>query len=230
VGEHTAGAPAKAVAMRTLALVILVAASAAAPPPARLEASPADAGLRIHVHKRGLFSAFAHDHDFEVTRWQAFVDRPAADPARAALTLTAAADSLRDREHGLSDGDRAKVEAQAAGPGVLDAAASPEIVYRVEDLAFPGEAEGAPLRGAVHGQLTLRGRTRPVDATYEAQRQGDGWRVKGTARFRQSDFGIKPFSGAGGTVGVKDEVDVTFALALRPAGGKSHAAAAGSVP
>jgi hypothetical protein len=63
---------------------------------------------------------------------------------------------------------------------------------------------------------TLHGQTRPVDASYRAERDGDGWRVKGKARFRQSDFGMKPFTGAGGTVGVKDEIEVTFTVTLRP--------------
>lgn len=186
----------------------------------RLELAPVDGGLRIHVRKRGLFAAFAHDHDFEVTRWEGRVDRAAGDPSRATVTVTAAADSLRDREKGLSDGDREKVEAQTAGPAVLDAARSPEIVYRAEGVAVPAPeaSDRAPQEGVLHGELTLRGRTRPVDASYRAERDGDGWRLKGKARFRQSDFGVKPFSGAGGTVGVKDEVEVTFAVTLRPPG------------
>ena len=64
-------------------------------------------------------------------------------------------------------------------------------------------------------ELTLRGQTRPVDAAFEAARDGDGWSVRGQARFKQSEFGIAPFSTFGGTVGVKDEVEVTFHLALR---------------
>ncbi len=33
---------------------------------------------------------------------------------------------------------------------------------------------------------------------------------------KQSDFGIKPFSGFGGTVRVKDEMSVEISLTLRP--------------
>lgn len=208
--------------MRTLALAVLITAAAGAPPraPDRLEAAPADGGLHVRVHKRGLFSAFAHDHDFEVTRWQGSLERQGGAPTRATLTVTAAADSLRDRERGLSDGDREKVEAQTAGPAVLDAARFPEIVYRAEDVPAPepAAADAAPLQGTIHGALTLHGATRPVDAQFEARREGEGWRVQGRARLRQSDFGIRPFTGAGGTVGVKDEVEVTLALVLRPGG------------
>lgn len=212
--------------MHSLPVLVLALTAVSATPPAagRFEALPTDDGIRVHVSKRGLFSAFAHDHDFEVTRWRGSAAIPDGDPGRASLELVLQADSLRDREKGLSSGDRGTVEAQAAGPEILDAAHAAEITYRSERVSLDERGARGPVRGTIHGQLTLRGRTRPVDATFEAQREAsDAWRVHGRARFRQSEFGIKPFSGAGGTVGVKDEVEVTFAIALQP-GPAVHAA------
>jgi polyisoprenoid-binding protein YceI len=204
-----------------LALASLLSLAAAAPPgpgTTRLAVLPAEGGVRVHVAKRGLFSGFAHDHDFEVTRWRGTAEVPDGDPGRAALELVLEADSLRDREQGLSDEDRKKVDAQAAGPDVLDAAHHPRIAYRSITVALAGGSGDGPVRGTMHGTLEVRGVVRPVDAAFEAARDGDGWRVTGRARFRQSEFGIRPFSGFGGTVGVKDEVEVAFAIALRPAG------------
>jgi polyisoprenoid-binding protein YceI len=204
--------------MQPVALIAAIVASALPAGPGSgpgFDVLPAGEGIRVHVAKRGLFSAFAHDHDFEVTRWRGSAEVPDGDPGRAVLELALAADSLRDRESGLSSDDRRKVDAQAAGPDVLDSAHAPEIAFRSEGVTLAG-AGTAPLRGTMHGRLTLRGRTRPVDVTFEAIREADGWRVSGRGRFRQSEFGIRPFSGFGGTVAVKDEVEVTFALALRP--------------
>jgi polyisoprenoid-binding protein YceI len=203
--------------MPPLAVLALLAV-AATPPAYRLEAQPDSGGVRVHVAKRGLFSGFAHDHDFEVTRWRATADVPEGDPGRASIVLVLEAGSLRDRAEGLSADDRRKVDAQAAGPDVLDAAHAPEITWRSEEVRLePGAGnDAAPVRGTVHGRLTLRGRTRPVDAAFEAERAGQAWRVQGRARFRQSEFGIKPFRGFGGTVGVKDEVEVAFVLTLLP--------------
>jgi polyisoprenoid-binding protein YceI len=200
-------------------LALLVAAALSAAPSADagpLEAVPVGPGIRIHVAKRGAFAMFAHDHDFEVTRWRGSAEVPDGDPARASLALVLEASSLRDREPKLSEGDRRKVDAQAAGPEVLDAARSPEITYRADRVEVaPGGAGGAPVRGTIHGELTLRGRTAPVDAAFVATREGDGWTIRGSARFKQSTFGIRPFSGFGGTVGVKDEVEVSFQVAVR---------------
>jgi polyisoprenoid-binding protein YceI len=206
--------------MHRIALVTL--ALSATPPAARLEAVPAPGGIHVHVAKRGFFSGFAHDHDFEVTRWRGTAEVPDGEPARAVVALDLAADSLRDREKGLSDGDRRKVDAQAAGPEVLDAAHHPEITFRSEHVSLEARsgAERGPVRGTIHGRLTIRGRTRPVDAAFEADRTAEGWSVRGKARFRQSDFGIEPFSGFGGTVAVKDEVELTFALELRAPSGR----------
>jgi polyisoprenoid-binding protein YceI len=198
-------------------LALLLAALAAAPPAVtgRLEAGPGSGGVHVRVEKRGVFSAFAHDHDFEVTRWRATAEVPDGDPARASVEVVIDAGSLRDRAKGLSEEDRRKVDAQAAGPDVLDARRTPEITWRSERLTLDPSAADAPLSGTLHGVLTARGRTRPVDARFEARREGEALLVRGRARFRQSEFGIRPFSGFGGTVGVKDAVEVSFTLELR---------------
>ena len=191
---------------------------AAAPAAAAgLEATPASGRIMVHVLKKGLFSGFAHDHHFEVTRWRATAEVPEGDPSRLALEALLAAGSLRDRQEALSESDRAKVEAQAAGPEVLDAARHPEIAWRSERVTVdPAAGRDGAVRGTAHGRLTMRGRTRPVDVAFEARREGEAWQVKGKARSKQSDFGISPFSGFLGTVGVEDEVEIEIALTLRP--------------
>ena len=63
---------------------------------------------------------------------------------------------------------------------------------------------------SVHGELTLHGQTRPVAVEV---REKSGHYV-GTARLKQTDFGIKPIKIAGGTVRVKDEVRIDFDIQL----------------
>ena len=53
------------------ALALAALAAAPAGDGDRLEAGPADGGVHVRVAKRGALAVFAHDHDFEVTRWTA---------------------------------------------------------------------------------------------------------------------------------------------------------------
>lgn len=184
-----------------------------------LEAGPGpDSRLTVHVYKRGLFSGFAHDHHFEVGDWQATARIPERGPEATSVEVVAQAGSLHDRQEGLSEADRRKVDAQAAGPEVLDAEHHPRVEFRAAGMELaPREGEGAEhVRGVLHGTLALRGRSAPVDVQVEAERVREGWRVRGRAKVRQSALGIRPFSGFGGTVGVKDELEIELALALRP--------------
>lgn len=207
--------------MRTLCLVSFAALSAFAAAPVAagggLEATPATGRILVHAFKKGLFSAFAHDHHFEVTEWRATADMPEGDPSKLSVEAMLAAGSLRDHQGALSDADRAEVDAKTAGPDVLDAAHHPKIAWRSVGVALdPGSGKDGRVRGTVHGRLTMHGRTRPVDVAFEAKRVGQAWDVRGTSRARQSDFGISAFSGFAGAVGVKDEVEIEIALMLRP--------------
>jgi polyisoprenoid-binding protein YceI len=170
----------------------------------------------VHVFKKGVFSGLAHDHHFAARDWSATVELDGARPSR--LDVVVAAGSLRDRQPGLSAKDLADVNARAAGPEVLDARRHPEIRFTSTGEASGGRPAAADARfeGELAGTLSLRGRDRPVSVHVAATREGDGWRARGSARFKQSDFGIEPYSGFLGTIAVHDEVEVTYDLFLRP--------------
>jgi polyisoprenoid-binding protein YceI len=185
----------------------------------------ADGRVIVHVLKRGIFSGLAHDHHFEVTDWsaRASIDEDRLEATSVEVALSAR--SLVDRQEALSEADRRKVNRQAAGPEVLDAAAHPTILFRSERFEVsPGRAPGRAA-GTLHGTLSLRGVSRPARVELQAERDGERWRVRGSARVKQSDFGIRPFSGFGGTVGTKDELRIELAIALVPAAprGVTHA-------
>ena len=62
----------------------------------------------------------------------------------------------------------------------------------------------------MRGNLTLHGETQPVTVEVR-EREGH---YLGTSRFKQTEFGIKPFKAAGGTIRVKDEVRIDFDIQL----------------
>jgi polyisoprenoid-binding protein YceI len=203
---------------RVLPIVALAAAvSAPAARAAPWEAQPG-AGNRIvvNVFKKGAFSAFAHDHHFEVTRWRATAEIRDGDPGSASVEVAASADSLHDRQERLSEGDRRKVDGQAAGPEVLDAAHHPRVEFRSQRFEPEKGAGREHVRGTLHGTLTIRGRSAPVAVPVQADRDESAWRVRGDLRVKQTAFGIKPYRGFGGTIGVKDELQIEIALTLHP--------------
>jgi len=176
--------------------------------------------ITVHVFKKGLFSAAAHDHHFVATRWRATASFDAARASEVRLELVVAADSLRDRQPALSSGDRDKVNRQAAGPDVLDAARHPEVRFtslRLEPGAGSTAEQVGRLEGVLAGTLALHGRERPVSVRLVAKKDGKGWWAHGSAKFKQSDFGIAPYSGFLGTVAVQDEVQLDYELFLAPA-------------
>jgi polyisoprenoid-binding protein YceI len=173
----------------------------------------------VHVQKKGVLSGMAHDHHFVAGDWRATARFDPADPASGRFEVIVAAGSLRDRQPELSPKDRDKVNRQAAGDGVLDAQRHPEIRFLSTGSiqVAAAAASGGKIDGELHGTLSLRGRERPLTVEVHAVREGELWRARGSTGFKQSDFGIEPYSGFLGTIAVHDEVKVEYDLVMTPA-------------
>jgi polyisoprenoid-binding protein YceI len=161
---------------------------------------PSDATLTVRTRKAGAASKAGHNLRIEVTSWRATLD-VAEDPAQTAMALTADARSLRVREgtggvQSLGDDDMRNIE-QTIDDEVLEGAAIAFSSRRVE--------RGPDGTLSVEGDLDLAGTRRPVAFALTA---GDDGRLSGTARIKQTDWGIKPYSALFGTLKVVDEVDV----------------------
>jgi polyisoprenoid-binding protein YceI len=162
---------------------------------------PEDGTLTVRTGKVGAAAKAGHDLVIEVTSWRATLDL-AGGPEAAAIALTADARSLRVRSGSggmgaLGDEEKASIERS------ID-----DDVLKGGDIAFRSSAvEVAPDGGAlrVRGDLELLGASRPIAFDLAA---GEDGRLTGSARFRQSDWGIKPFSALFGTLKVADEVEV----------------------
>jgi polyisoprenoid-binding protein YceI len=98
-------------------------------------------------------------------------------------------------------------------PEVLDASRHPTITFRIASAR-----ETAPGRLIVAGELTLHGRTHQFSVPVNYRRETTGaYFFDGAFKIRQTDFGIKPETAAGGTVKVNDEVEIRFRVSLLPA-------------
>lgn len=158
--------------------------------------------VTVHVFKAGLFSAFGHEHEVRAPIASGTVEVSQADPK---VELAFHARELKVLDPDLKASDRAEVQATMLGPKVLDAERFPEIRFRSTRVT----RDGAGWR--VEGELTLHGQTRRVTlGVTEA-----GGRYLGSVKLRQRDFGITPVTVAGGTVKVKDELQLEFAIAAK---------------
>jgi polyisoprenoid-binding protein YceI len=91
-------------------------------------------------------------------------------------------------------------------PEVLDAAQFPEIVVRSTGIG------GTWQRPVAHAQAMLKGQARTIDVPLALDQAGTMLTVRGAFRIRQTQFGMTPFSVAGGAIQVADEVDLSFVI------------------
>jgi len=190
-----------------ISLLILAGLSTTAPFPGpsiawAAEARPIDtqkSTMTVHVSKAGALSVFGHDHDIAAP-----IAGGVIDEAGRHVELRVAAAALRVRDPKASEKDRAEIQKTMLGPDVLGVEQHHEILFKSTTAEKTGEG------WTVRGNLTLHGETKPVTVEVRAK---DGHYL-GSARLRQTEFGIKPVKVAGGTVSVKDELRIDFDIQL----------------
>jgi len=162
--------------------------------------------IRIHVGKAGLFSAAGHEH---------WVDAPIAEgtlqenPPQISFRVEAAKMKVEE-DPSLSADKQAEVQ-RTMLTQVLESDRYFEISFRSTSIQETG-----PNTWEAHGDLTLHGQTQPAAAKVEKQKAG----YVGRCQLKQTDFGIHPIRVAGGTVKVKDQLDIEFSIV--PAGTNSR--------
>jgi polyisoprenoid-binding protein YceI len=183
------------IALVPLVLCTAVAVLAFFPPQTENVARPSSS-IRIIVGKMGLFSGLGHEHIIEAPIAEGHVDTVVHT-----VHLRFEASQLRVADIGISDSDRREIQATMLGPKVLDASHFPSISF---DSTAVQKLD--PDHWRLTGNLTLHGVTQlvAVDVRYS------GGVYHATSGFRQSIFGIKPVSSAGGSVRVKDELEIHF--------------------
>jgi polyisoprenoid-binding protein YceI len=157
--------------------------------------------MTVHVYKTGLFSALAHNHEIEAT-----IDAgDVSGSGNLSVELHLDARKLRVLDPEVSAETRAEIQRTMQGPQVLDSDRFPEIHFQSTSV----EPKGAD-HWLVQGDLNLHGQTHPVTVDVTLS---DGL-YRGSASLKQTAFGIKPVTVAGGTVKVKDEVKLEFQIAI----------------
>lgn len=137
------------------------------------------------------------------------------DGARADFRLRAADFGVDEpawrRAHGLDP----ELDAEAIagtrrnllGPDVLDAGAHPTLDVRTVDVAGPGWLPDVTLR------VRWRGRVHEYTLPVTVRRAAGRIEMAGRLDLHHSDFGLTPFSAAGGALRVSERITVRFEIA-----------------
>ncbi len=164
--------------------------------------------LTVKVYKAGLLGGFGHNHEIQGPIRQGTVDEE-----KGTVELVIDTRRLKVVDQDISDKDRSEIQQAMDGPKVLDVEHFPEIRFRSTAAHSTGEN-----KWTLQGELEIHGQTRPValEVSRYAGTASEAARYRGAIELRQRDFGIRPYSAAGGAIKVKDEIRVEFDVAVRP--------------
>jgi len=154
--------------------------------------------ITIHVLKAGLLSGFGHDHWIAAPIESGKYDEGAA-PKVEFKVLAAKMQVKPDPKVNAKDEAAIQKDMQEM---TLESAKYPEIAFRSTSIAKSGGG------WKVDGILTLHGASKPVKV--DVKKSGDAY--AGQVKIKQTEFGIKPISVAGGTIKVKDEIEIAFEI------------------
>lgn len=182
--------------------------------------------ITLHVERAGFFSFAGDNHEVRAPILSGSIIETEMEASgrvnetsgrtnegmdKREVELVVDAAHMQVLDPSASSDTRAKVQAKMLGPDVLDVARFPRIEFRSRTVT---PLNGARLKNPgdmllrISGDLTLHGQTHPVE--FEAT--GSSGHYRGSAKLKQSDFGIKPITIAGGAVKVKDEVKLDFEI------------------
>ena len=199
----------------TLALgaaVLLAAPVGAAPRTYVVDA--AASYMRVHVGKSGALSFAGHKHEVVAPAVSGEIVADAADLGASRVALTFEAGALKVLPEGEPAGDAPKVEEIMRGPKVLDAVRFPAITFKSQRVTFR-DAGGGAYDLELSGELMLHGVTRALTLPVHVEVAGETLTASGKATLRHDQFGMQPVSAAGGSVKVKNEIQVEYRLVAR---------------
>ena len=180
---------------------------------ARYRIDPAQSKFIVRAFAGGFLSAFAHDHTISIREFEGETDFTfgTVEPASLLMTIKAASLTVTDK---ISATDRQKIEG-AMRDEVLEVSKYPEIAFKSSSVSASKTSEGH-YQARIAGEVTLHGVTRPLTMTAQLEFGDKLMRAQGSFTLKQSSFGIKPVSVAGGTIKVKDELKFTFDIVAHP--------------
>jgi len=179
--------------------------------------------ITLRTARDGLAATAGHDLTIEVTRWSGeLVVSPDLSPASLTATIDLGSIVVREGTGGLRPlTDRDKREIAVIARNVMRADRFPEAVFTATDFEPDQGAANEDASGLIRGTLNLAGQSGSLPL--QVHPAGSG-RFKATTTIRQTDFGIKPYTGFLGALKVRDAVAVEVEVDLSAAEERESAA------
>jgi polyisoprenoid-binding protein YceI len=157
--------------------------------------------ITVHVEKSGLFSAFAHNHIIAAPLASGHID-----VQNRTIELKFFAQEMKVLDPGSSDSERSTIESTMKSGQVLDVARFPEVTFVSTSVETPDSKSFL-----VHGNLTLHGVTKPIEMAVSFS-EGH---YTGKVTLKQTEFSITPVKIAGGSIRVKDPIEIVFEIVAK---------------
>jgi polyisoprenoid-binding protein YceI len=175
---------------------------------------PSESSFWVFVGKAGLFSALGHDHEIGVKSFSGHIVAPEAGASGGSLELDIEAKSLALLDKKVSEEDRKKIF-DSMHNEVLESARYQKITFKSVSVSDMKQTSNNTYSFTLNGDLTLRGVTKRIAVPVALTITPEQLRATGKYALKQTDYGIKPYSAAGGTIKVKNEVTVNFSIVAK---------------
>ena len=188
-----------------------------------LQVDPERTVVTVFVRRAGPLARLGHDHVI-TSADEAGSVRLGNTPADSSFELTLPVDRLQvdlpaaraaaglEFAAPVPDDARAGTRHNMLRAEVLDGQHFPAITLR------SSAASGAWPQPIVRVAVTLKGVEREQEIPVVVERDADGLTARGEMRLNQTDFGITPFSVAGGAIRVADTLEIRFEIAAASPG------------
>lgn len=170
----------------------------------------------------GMFGFAGHRHAVLASAWSADLNVNLDDLSHSSATITAPADKLiidspsARQKAGLGKGpaesDVRTIQKRMLSSEVLDAAQYQQIKFTSTGFKLQGSGQMQ-----VTGNMQIHGRPHPVTVQVQIRSHGQQTEFDGEFNIRQTDYGIKPESVAGGMIKVNDSITLKFHIVLTAA-------------
>ncbi len=168
---------------------------------------PGVSTLTARAFATGLLASMGHNPTFAIRQFAGEARLSTETPEQASVRIVVQSGSLELTDQ-ISDKDRREIERTTRNE-VLETSRFPEIIFEASNPSMSKGGEGHYWAN-ITGKLTIRGMAQTQQITAQVTVNDSQLRASGEFTVRQSSFGIKPVSVAGGTLKLKDDVKVTF--------------------